>query len=201
MLNRNYGEKCDLWSAGILLYFMVTGSMPFNAPNDPALYDQIKKGKFTFPENKKMSEGCASLISGLLKVKPEERFSASQALDHPWFAATLSPKPANFSFGSLTNYLKLDRMQKLVVAYIAAHTSDSELIKQMNCFIGLNTSKSGVLSKEEIVQWVTEKHAATTAKEKDTSMEDSMDPFTTIDINKSNGVEYLGNFIHTLRTM
>ncbi len=161
--------------------------MPFSAPNDPLLYDQIKKGKFGFPDNKKLSPECMSLVSGLLKTKPEERYSAAQALDHPWFASCLTPKPiANFSFGGLTNYLKLDKMQKLVVAYIAAHTSDSELTKQMNCFIGLNTSRSGVLSKDEIDKWIAEKGA-----DKAGSLQDQ-DAFTGIDINQSKGVEYLG---------
>jgi len=164
--------------------------MPFSAPNDQLLFDLIKKGKFSFPENKQLSSDSISLINGLLKIKPEERYSASQALDHPWFASMLAPKPiGNFSFSGLTHYLKLDKMQKLVVAYIASHTSDAELVKQMNCFVGLNTSKSGILSKEEIEKWVLEKGSPSKKY-----ASESPDLFAGIDINQSKGIEYLGIF-------
>ena len=115
MLKRNYHEKCDLWSAGILLYFMVVGSLPFQAPNEQLLHQIILKGKYKIPGT--VSEDCSSLLRSLLQVVPEERLSASKALDHPWFAVCLSPSPEiTLSFNNLTRYLKLDKIQKLIAS-------------------------------------------------------------------------------------
>lgn len=181
VLGKKYGEKCDLWSAGVTLYFVLTGRMPFAAATEAELNEIIKLGKFTFPSEPHLSSECKSLISSLLALNPEKRHSAAEALDHPWFASTLLPNPAaNLSFRNLTRYLKLDRTQKLVVAYIAAHTSDAELLKEMNAFLRINTSRSGVLSREEVQEWMAEKGMQTE------------EAFDELDVNKSKGVEYLG---------
>jgi calcium-dependent protein kinase len=46
VLNENYDEKCDVWSAGVILYIMLCGYPPFNASNDEVIYEKIKKGEF-----------------------------------------------------------------------------------------------------------------------------------------------------------
>jgi serine/threonine protein kinase len=184
VLSKNYREKCDLWSAGVLLYFMLTAKLPFTASTQEALHSQIKRAQFTFPD-KELSADSKSLIKCLLNPKTDERYSASQALDHPWFAANLAPRPAStFDFTQLTNYLKLEKMQKLVVAYIAAHTSDSNLLEQMKEFIKINTSRSGVLSKEEVDKWITGKNIG----------ESSDEVFNAINLNKTKGLQYFGTF-------
>eukprot|EP00826_Nyctotherus_ovalis_P001888 TRINITY_DN10347_c0_g1_i3.p1 TRINITY_DN10347_c0_g1~~TRINITY_DN10347_c0_g1_i3.p1 ORF type:complete len:192 (-),score=58.40 TRINITY_DN10347_c0_g1_i3:370-945(-) len=181
VIGKKYGEKCDLWSAGVALYYVLTGSMPFAATTEAGLNKIIKLGKFAFPKEPSLSPECKSLVCSLLTLSPEKRHSAADALDHPWFASTLLPSPAaTLSFRNLTRYLKLDHTQKLVVAYIAAHTSDAELLKEMNAFLKINTSRSGVLSREEVLEWMAEKGVQTE------------DAFDELDVNRSKGVEYFG---------
>ncbi len=43
------GFHADIWSAGVLLYAMITGQVPFKGPNMSELHQLIKKGEFTFP--------------------------------------------------------------------------------------------------------------------------------------------------------
>ena len=122
ILGKNYHEKCDLWSAGVLLYFMLVGTLPFANNVESLLREQIKKAEFTFPKDKKLSEESKSLIKALLNPKPDERLTASQALDHPWFAINLTLKPFK-NLSSLTNYFKLDKIQKMILACVATHVS------------------------------------------------------------------------------
>ena len=172
-----------MWSAGVMLYFILTGTMPFNAGTNSELKEIVKLGKFSFPEEQILSSECKSLISSLLTVDPEKRKLAAEALDHPWFAKTLLPNPTtNINFKNLTKYLKLDRVQKLVIAYIATHTSETQLLKEMNAFLKINTSRSGVLSKEEVIEWMAEKGIEGQAEE----------AFDKLDISRSRGVEYFG---------
>eukprot|EP00826_Nyctotherus_ovalis_P002216 TRINITY_DN10424_c0_g1_i13.p1 TRINITY_DN10424_c0_g1~~TRINITY_DN10424_c0_g1_i13.p1 ORF type:complete len:186 (-),score=31.65 TRINITY_DN10424_c0_g1_i13:381-938(-) len=158
VLNRNYNEKCDLWSSGILLYFMVTGTMPFEAANDIMLSDLIRRGTFQTPSN--VSSNCASLIAALLQKNPAERLSAAEALGHPWFTPPPCCYPAgSLKMGRLERFLGMSQQQKLVVAYVAAHTADSELVKESGQFFRVNKSRTGMLSREEVERLVGERNA------------------------------------------
>ena len=49
VIKKNYDEKCDIWSLGIILYMMLSGIPPFNGRTDKAIFDKIEKGKYSFP--------------------------------------------------------------------------------------------------------------------------------------------------------
>lgn len=44
------GLKTDLWSAGIILYAMICGCVPFEDPNTKMLYEKIKTHDFALPK-------------------------------------------------------------------------------------------------------------------------------------------------------
>jgi calcium-dependent protein kinase len=46
VLTGSYGEKCDVWSCGILLYYMVTTRFPFLGKNKTELFAKVKSGQF-----------------------------------------------------------------------------------------------------------------------------------------------------------
>ena len=77
-----------MWSLGVTMYIMLSASSPF--PEDQ--HEQniaIMNGDFDFPPHlwDDISEEGKDLIKWLMKVDPEERFSAQQALQHVWFDA------------------------------------------------------------------------------------------------------------------
>ncbi|KAJ3082429.1 hypothetical protein HK100_009680 [Physocladia obscura] len=85
---RAYGSAVDLWSSGVVMYILLVGQPPFSdelAP--PSMMDQIKLGKYSFPSPwwDTISPQAIDLIKKLIRVNPDERLTASQALEHPWF--------------------------------------------------------------------------------------------------------------------
>ena len=51
ILKGNYTQLCDIWSAGVILYILLTGDPPFNGASDQIIYNKIMKFDFSFPEN------------------------------------------------------------------------------------------------------------------------------------------------------
>lgn len=49
VLSKNYNEKCDVWSCGVIMYILLCGYPPFNAHNDNEIMAKVQKGEFTFP--------------------------------------------------------------------------------------------------------------------------------------------------------
>lgn len=76
------GRLSDIWSAGVILYFMVTGQPPWNVANMSLMSRQIVKGQFTFKA--KVSSECRNLIEGIMNVDPKLRLSIEQILSHPF---------------------------------------------------------------------------------------------------------------------
>ena len=49
VLNKEYNQKCDIWSIGVITYIMICGFPPFNADDDEEIMKKAKLGKFDFP--------------------------------------------------------------------------------------------------------------------------------------------------------
>lgn len=77
------GIQVDIWSAGVVLYAIVCGFLPFEDPNTANLYKKILGGEYTLP--KFLSSDAKDLIKGILNTDPTKRFTVEQIRNHPWF--------------------------------------------------------------------------------------------------------------------
>lgn len=84
---KKYGKAVDMWSAGILMYELLSGKRPFIDQTDEEILQDVKSGKF--PLNKGtlngISENAKRLLSQILEYDPNKRLMAIGALQHEWF--------------------------------------------------------------------------------------------------------------------
>eukprot|EP01118_Nematostelium_gracile_P008933 TRINITY_DN2988_c0_g1_i1.p1 TRINITY_DN2988_c0_g1~~TRINITY_DN2988_c0_g1_i1.p1 ORF type:complete len:364 (-),score=95.19 TRINITY_DN2988_c0_g1_i1:28-993(-) len=84
-----YSKEVDLWSVGVIMYILLCGFPPFYAEDDDEAFDQIIAGHFEYPKPywNAISDSAKDLINHLLVVDAKKRFTAKQALQHPWITA------------------------------------------------------------------------------------------------------------------
>jgi serine/threonine protein kinase len=87
------GVKFDCWSCGVVLYTMLTGQLPWTSPNDQKIIAQICKGEYYLP--KSLSDPSRDLLSKILELDPQRRFSTADMLAHPWLAGVALPDQAD----------------------------------------------------------------------------------------------------------
>jgi len=94
VLKKSYTEACDLWSLGVIVYMLLSGAPPFYGKNDEAIKASIVQGEYTFPHElfRDVSDEAMAFVSTLLSYNIEYRYTAEQALTHPWLAANLDPE-------------------------------------------------------------------------------------------------------------
>lgn len=89
LIDRHYGPQADMWSAGCILFEMLSGEHPFDAEEEKDLYSMIRHGRYEMnsPVWGKVSAQAKDLVSSILVVDPLSRLSATEALKHPWLHA------------------------------------------------------------------------------------------------------------------
>ncbi len=78
------GFAVDIWSAGVVLFAMVYGTVPFKANNMNELHKLIIKGKYTLKSD--VSEEVRDLLHKMLEPDPKRRYTIPQILCHKWFS-------------------------------------------------------------------------------------------------------------------
>jgi len=88
MLQRNgYDKAVDMWALGIIVFVLLCGCLPFDDDSSKIPSESAARKKFTlrFPRwSTNLSASAKDLLHNLLDVNPKTRYTAEQALNHPW---------------------------------------------------------------------------------------------------------------------
>jgi serine/threonine protein kinase len=77
-----YGPEIDIWSMGVILYVMLSGSLPFYDKVVSKMFVAIMSCRYTLPEH--FSSNAKSLLQGIFKRDPRDRSKHEHLFAHPW---------------------------------------------------------------------------------------------------------------------
>ncbi|KAG5356605.1 Calcium/calmodulin-dependent protein kinase type II [Yarrowia sp. C11] len=91
--DERYSKSVDMWALGCVLYTILCGFPPFYDDSIDVLTEKVARGQYTFlsPWWDEISKGAKDLVSHLLTVDPERRYTIEDFLAHPWITQSNEP--------------------------------------------------------------------------------------------------------------
>ena len=91
--DERYSKSVDMWAMGCVLYTLLCGFPPFYDESIQVLTEKVARGQYTFlsPWWDDISKPAQDLVSHLLTVDPNKRYTIREFLNHPWIRGTQEP--------------------------------------------------------------------------------------------------------------
>ncbi|XP_062013509.1 calcium-dependent protein kinase 21-like [Rosa rugosa] len=155
VLRRSYGKEIDIWSAGVILYILLSGVPPFWAETERGIFNAILEGVVDFESQPwpSISDGAKDLVRKMLTQDPKKRITSLKVLEHPWLrvGGEASDKPIDSAVLSRMKQLRaMNKLKKLALQVIAENLSEEEIKGLKAMFTSMDTDKSGTITYEEL---------------------------------------------------
>ncbi|KAG4923925.1 hypothetical protein AAZX31_18G093600 [Glycine max] len=154
VLRRRCGKEIDIWSAGVILYILLSGVPPFWAETEKGIFDAILEGHIDFESQPwpNISNNAKDLVRKMLIQDPKKRITSAQVLEHPWIKdGNASDRPIDSAVLSrMKQFRAMNKLKKLALKVIAENMSAEEIQGLKAMFTNMDTDKSGAITYEEL---------------------------------------------------
>lgn len=164
VLTANYsGSTCDMWSAGVLAYVLLSGSMPFHGSQETKV-KSIYHGKYDMkPEVwNPLSRQAREFTESLLDRNAKTRLTAKSALAHPWIQENCRDKQPLLQnpqdvLDALSAWQAVPKLRRACLTMLAWSLSDEERTNFQDSFLALDSDHNGAISYSELQKVMTER--------------------------------------------
>ncbi|KAM0944140.1 putative protein kinase CAMK-CDPK family [Dioscorea sansibarensis] len=155
VLRKKYGPEADVWSAGVIIYILLSGVPPFWAENEQGIFEQILNGSLDFESDPwpSISVSAKDLVRKMLVRDPKKRLTAHEVLCHPWIqvGSTAPDKPLDSAVLSrLKQFSAMNKLKKMALRIIAENLSEEEIAGLKEMFKMIDADNSGQITFEEL---------------------------------------------------
>ena len=156
-IKNNDVDLSDIWTCGIIMYYLLSGLFPFSGGNVEEIKQKISLGKFFFDFDKfnGVSEDAKDLIKKCLKVDSNRRISIIDALKHPFFDDLKDSKiyleDEKKILENLKNQKERPIFYQMVLTFISYHFNDKQLLHELSrIFYKIDRNTDGKITKEDL---------------------------------------------------
>ncbi|KAI3512028.1 hypothetical protein L1887_19191 [Cichorium endivia] len=155
VLRKFYSQECDIWSAGVIIYILLSGVPPFWDETEQGIFEQVLKGDLDFNSEPwpSISESAKDLVRRMLVRDPKRRLTAPEVLRHPWVQdnGVAPDKPLDSAVLSrLKQFSAMNKIKKIAIRVIAENLSEEEIAGLKEMFKMIDADGSGQITLEEL---------------------------------------------------
>ena len=155
IMDGKYDYYCDIWSAGVVLYSLLTGIPPFWDMDPQKVLKKIKNIQYDFNHEifKKISPLVVDLIKRML-VPRDGRLTTDQILEHKWMKIELNNKTFTNTAAMLKKFYVGKTLSKIILKIITANSSETDNIKLGELFVKIDDDGDGLISREALIEGI-----------------------------------------------
>ncbi|CAD8067892.1 unnamed protein product [Paramecium primaurelia] len=161
VLLKQYNEKCDVWSCGVILFILLAGYPPFYGKKEVDIYQKIVKAHVSFhtAEWSRVSEPAKQLILKMLCKNVDQRISAQDALNDAWMIQHNQTNLVDQQFlKNISQFSAKSKLKQSLLTFMACQMIQQNEVEDIQKkFKELDQNGDGTVSKEELIKAFQEK--------------------------------------------
>ena len=169
MFRGPYTKEADIFSLGVNLFLMLSGTVPFGAraKTEEAIYAALQTETLHFEGVwERSTPAVRELLTGLLDKDPAKRYTLAQVLAHPWVSgdAASDERIDRSILSSLLSFTAKNKFKKEALRLAATAMTAQDVAKLRTAFMRIDADNSGFITFAELSQEVGKLEVADAAR-------------------------------------